>query len=513
MAITPNTNLRLLKVPIEIDSKNQLNFANRQAQLNYFKSLPYLEIDNISYQRKDNIIRYPSHIDYIINYNYVMYQNTNYSDQWFYAFITKMEYINDYMTEITIKTDVFQTWQFDIVYNKMFVEREHVNNDTIGAHTVPEGLETGEYVSNNLIIDPALAPAYIVMGCTNTTDSTYLSGTYYDGIYSGLIYYAYPYSIDGAKALNQKIKEFDEAGRGDAIVTIFMAPDFLVNVNNNNELTPDLGWKTKTLLSLQPTNNLNGYTPKNNKLLVHPYKYLMVDNGVGNITNYHFELFNNRTVGFELVGCISTGCSIKAIPQNYKNQPDNYSEGIMLGKYVTCSWNNDAYTNWLTQNAVNIGISGVNSLMNLGSAFYSGANELSQISSVSSGINGISGVMSQFYQHLMQPDQAKGNINGGDVINATQKNTFIMQDMSIKSEYAKIIDDYFSMFGYKVNTLKVPNINGRQNWNYVKTIDCNIHAYIPQEDVQELKDMFNSGVTIWHNPNTFLDYSQNNSIT
>ena len=66
------------------------------------------------------------------------------------------------------------------------------------------------------------------------------------------------------------------------------------------------------------------------------------------------------------------------------------------------------------------------------------------------------------------------------------------------------------MYGYKVNSLKVPNITGRTNWNYVKTINANILGDIPQEDIQELKTMFDSGVTFWHNPSTFLDYSQSN---
>ena len=66
--------------------------------------------------------------------------------------------------------------------------------------------------------------------------------------------------------------------------------------------------------------------------------------------------------------------------------------------------------------------------------------------------------------------------------------------------------------GYKVNSLKIPNITGRTNWNYVKTIDCNITGEIPQEDLQELKDMFDNGVTFWHNSATFLDYSQSNNI-
>ena len=75
-----------------------------------------------------------------------------------------------------------------------------------------------------------------------------------------------------------------------------------------------------------------------------------------------------------------------------------------------------------------------------------------------------------------------------------------------------LIDNFFTMYGYKVNNTKIPNITGRRNWNYVKTVDCNIEGYIPQEDLNEIKGMFNNGVTIWHNPATFLDYSQNNDI-
>ena len=89
---------------------------------------------------------------------------------------------------------------------------------------------------------------------------------------------------------------------------------------------------------------------------------------------------------------------------------------------------------------------------------------------------------------------------------------FVYYQMSIKAEYAKIIDDYFSMFGYKVNSLKLPNIYGRKNWNFVKTIDCNFDGNFPQSDLNEIKNMFNSGITLWHSPDTMYDYSQNNSI-
>lgn len=127
MAIQPDTNLYLLKCPLELSNKHQLTFTNKNQQFNYFSNLDNLEINRISYQRKDSVIRYPAHIDSLLEYNYCMYQNDNYSNKWFYAFIVNMEYVNDSMTNIYIKTDVFQTWQFDLIYKQSFIEREMIN--------------------------------------------------------------------------------------------------------------------------------------------------------------------------------------------------------------------------------------------------------------------------------------------------------------------------------------------------------------------------------------------------
>ena len=72
---------------------------------------------------------------------------------------------------------------------------------------------------------------------------------------------------------------------------------------------------------------------------------------------------------------------------------------------------------------------------------------------------------------------------------------------------------------YKTNKLKIPNINNRPNWNYVKTLGCIIKSKtstsqvdhtVLQEDMQELKSLFDNGITLWHNTSTFLDYSQDN---
>ena len=186
-----------------------------------------------------------------------------------------------------------------------------------------------------------------------------------------------------------------------------------------------------------------------------------------------------------------------------------------LGKYPICSYTTDMYTNWLTQNSVNLGVSlasaGVTIVGGIGMA-ATGAGAIAGAGAITSGSLAIASTLSQIHQYKTIPPQSEGNINAGDVIFAGGKCTFSFYRMSIKAEYAKIIDDYFSMFGYKVNSLKKPNITGRRNWNYVKTIDANFDGAFPQRDMEKIKNMFNSGITLWHNPSTIYDYSQDNSI-
>lgn len=146
--ITPQSYIKLVR--FDVNKENQLTFSDGVQQVDFFRNvLEGLVIEASSYQRKDYKIRFPAEIDEIEKYNYAVVQNLPYNYKYYFYFITDMEYINDNMTEVTIKLDVFQTYQFDFIYKKCFVEREHVNSDRIGEHTIPEGLETGDYVVDN----------------------------------------------------------------------------------------------------------------------------------------------------------------------------------------------------------------------------------------------------------------------------------------------------------------------------------------------------------------------------
>ena len=335
MAITPQTNIRLLKVPITISNKNQILFSSEEAQYNYFNSLEMLEpdIDDSSYQRKDSVIRYPGHIDEIINYNYVMYQNENYGSKWFYAFITNMEYENDGLTLITIKTDVFQTWQFDLEYKESFVEREHVSDDTIGKNLIDEGLNTGSIVcvqsnvsgysgSDKSLIEENVN-VNIVVGTTYgfediaDQDGENVSGGFYNNLYSAVKYYVFEYNTNGITQLKDFLTKLDKKGKAEAVNCIFLAPNSLAYYNgennnlvqtnsldtlyiNNDNLEPDSS--INKIININ--NTLDGYTPKNNKLLTYPYRYLLVSNNNGADVIYYYEFFETKPK-FKIEGVLS----------------------------------------------------------------------------------------------------------------------------------------------------------------------------------------------------------------
>lgn len=508
--ITPNTNIKLLKVPIGINNANQIKFNNINSQFEYFNNLSNLELTNATYVREDDEIRFTGNYDDVINYNYVMYQNESYSNKWFYAFIQNVRFLSNNSVAIKIETDYYQTWQFDIIFKRCFVEREHVNNDTVGLHTVPENVELGEYISNGFERDNELNDlVYLVQATEYTSGSDKPIATPLGGVYvPGVVY-----RCATAQMLANIISAYNN-GREDAILNVWIVPDKIVGLQSG---TQQVGMSAPITYTKEITKQttLNGYTPKNKKLLTYPYNFLILDNNNGSSNILQYENFSTSNCVFEIAGVPVIGGSIKCVPLDYKGETRYQQEGIMAGKFPTCGWVNDTYTNWLTQNAVNIGLgivsSGLTVLGGVGMV-ATGGGALAGGSAVVNGAMGIAQTIGQVYEHSILPNSARGNTNGGDINTCYDMNKFYFIKMSIREEYAKIIDGYFNSHGYKVNEFKVPNITGRRNWNYIKTIGCNLIGDIPQMHLQAIKNIFDSGVTLWHNTNTFLDYSQNNDI-
>ncbi len=560
------TSVKLLSVPkLSSDYQHTLWFDNYQQQITFFESKVVKSFDGFTYQKKDNIVRLPVTEDYMRywNVNYIMYKNESadeiHSGRWYFAFVKSMTYKNEGVTEVELETDVIQTWLTFYEVMPSFIEREHIGSDKIGVNVVEEGLQLSEYVVNSHQISKYagndtsesslvyLWDSTIVVGVTQEYDDGKMvdvSGTMYNGIYSGVKYFCFENDISsntGIKALDAFLEIYAREGAIDAIVCMFLAPKKLAYVRSSDGAvnhavvagnTPDGYYinssdtESATNRVITFSNSLDGYTPKNKKLLTYPYRYILATNNSGASVIYNYEDFYTvadgvktvNTPQFKIEACLTPGCSIRMTPKNYKGAYRNDDEGINMGKYPILNWSSDVYTNWLTQNGLNIAISvGASALQIAGGIAMSvgtgGAGALMGAGSVAAGISGIASTLGEVHKQSMTPPQSEGNINSGDVVTATGRNDFHFYEMSIKAESAAIIDDYFNMYGYKTNRVKRPNENHRENWWYTKTINANIVASnggIPNADIEVIKKCYNSGITFWKTYDNMFDYSLSN---
>ena len=104
--------------------------------------------------------------------------------------------------------------------------------------------------------------------------------------------------------------------------------------------------------------------------------------------------------------------------------------------------------------------------------------------------------------------KTSGNDTLFNLVNGNRKVDII--EFGLDFRYKHRIHDYFTKYGYKVNKWKYINVNSRKYFNFIKTNTCNIVGEkIPREYLEEIKDIFNRGLTIWHIDNgaTLGDYS------
>ena len=95
--------------------------------------------------------------------------------------------------------------------------------------------------------------------------------------------------------------------------------------------------------------------------------------------------------------------------------------------------------------------------------------------------------------------KTSGNDTLFNLINSNQKIDIIKYQPKAKTMFR--INKYFERYGYKYNEYgKLSNyINNRNFYNFVKTNSCNIAtAKVPLIHLEELKEIFNRGTTIWH---------------
>lgn len=318
------------------------------------------------------------------------------------------------------------------------------------------------------------------------------------------------------------------------------------------------------------TTSTKTYTPKNNKLYCYPYNYMVFESPDGSNVILKFEDFKNNNVHKFITWCsilpeIQTMC----MPMDYETPYSGSTTGqnvkyaLCCKAYPYCAVASDAFSAWWAQNKYNYPIQAA--IIDAADAYS--ASTQSKIVPANGERTGVLGFMDKIYNytqkgmdivrgvisgdtrwqlagqamdtignavknpaslisapaeiasqnaayegHKAMPDTLATKANNGGVNHYMEWDCYKIYYTKIRPEYAEIIDNYFTCFGYATHVVKTPNITGRRNWNYVKTVGCTISGNIPSDVEQQITDIFDRGVTFWHNPATIHNYNANNDI-
>ena len=529
--IVPNSLLYLLKnVPLDPNYKHTWYFNNGDTQRDKFLTYsdPELRITDSQYIKYEaGSVKVPFTMEQCISCNYMMFGNVSFEHKWFYAFITNVEYVSNDVTRIYFKIDEIQTWFINCHARACFIERQHTVTDVAGENLVPEELETGDYVISQVNIPVQQLYHSIVIASTYNTDGTVRQGSIYNRIYSGVGYAVFATDAQGVGAASQYLADLQSSGKNDAVVSVFMAPTFIFN-------EPQLVY-----VYLNKPTTIGQYTPKNKKLLTSPYTFAYVTNHQGISAKFNWEYFSGQPT-FELRGSISCDPQLVTWPINYKGVQSNLDELMTVGGFPQCAYNTDSFKAWVAQQFGGNLPGAYAQLQDDVGNFYSdmlgkaidtiksqpaSLRGLAQVGILSTwknhvdnpqtigwepGEGPVTGLLKRVVERFINPPQSSGNSGGSGLFSINCIN-FNYMEKHIREEFAFIIDDYFTKYGYAIHRLAVPNFNARPCWTYIKTKNCLLDGEAPSDSVQFIENCIDSGITFW-NPNiTMGDYWQDNS--
>lgn len=531
---TPNTNLRLLSTPLESDYSNTLYFANIAAQSAYFTSKTVKIITDFNYIKKDNSIAINEHIDSLYNCNYVMYQNSNFTNKWFYAFIVRMEWLSNNSTRIYLATDVIQTWFFDITYYQSYIDRCHSDTDIVGDNIVPEDFTTGDAGGYQVVGSTNVTPDGIAIFATATYNGESKTGSINSGIYSGAQNLS-DFHVDNpgvSTILDQYIKN----GTATAVIRLQQYPYSMKN------------GPISVAFSKYPT-NINGYIPKNKKLLSAAFITCFMSM-YGQECKFSPAFITGNNVSIKLSADLTSG-TISSFVENYSSNdistialfaviPESgWAYNQYKNDYNLHSASNSIYVqrqqNVRAGNTAQAVVGSIGAIAGMAGSIIDTINPVtlatgragtaiqkvsgsasSLISNATnaaiqfSGIDDITQDLTAIAESYNAP--ATGNSAASNGYIATGKTKFTYGYKVPPLDLVKRYDKYLSVYGYKQSVYRNINLHARASWTFIKTNGLNASGDFPGEDMDLIKRIFDKGIFFWSSTAVFGNFDQPNPI-
>lgn len=547
--VTPNSTLQLFK-GIRLDNRymHTIYFANEAAQNTWFtaKVTQPLTFNNLMYRRYDaTSVKIEVDATSLLGVTYMRFKNTRASSKWFYAFVLSIDYVNENTSIIYYEIDVMQTW---FIQNgsipPCMVLREHANDDTFGINLEEEPIGSSVYDMDFITKSDEFNQYAVVANVTGEPQDVYING-----LFCGSKHLFIGCNNDGQAAvvkteLENLLGSWDEEQRSQNIIDLYTVPYWLYNQEQ----------ETHVINVTMPT-PFDDYTPKNNKLYMYPYNYLMCTTHDGEIGTYRWEYFDgmqpSQTVQFKMYGTHIGGGQIICVPHDpYNGSVENWDAGVKMSNFPKNSFTFDAYQAWIasggsskySENARLLELKGAAgaadmsaTAINLVGDVVAGAAATVGAVAAGSFATGVpvitraaSKVITDYSSMLKQEiayDEARNKVNyefkdamykpntvvGNDVpalaVGERELN-FHFYSVHVRADEAKRIDDFFTVFGYTLKRVKTPNLTGRTYWNFVQTENCEVAGDMPASSRAAIAKIFDGGITFWHDGDNVGNYGQ-----
>lgn len=276
-----------------------------------------------------------------------------------------------------------------------------------------------------------------------------------------------------------------------------------------------------------------GYFPNNKKLFCYPFVQLCVSNSEGDIGTFKPDYFYNNSPVFQILGSALYAPTLVCSPVGYlpteyvTSAPspttytgvDGYEYAISSHPNIQCPWVGDAFKAWWAQNknsvtsstAISVLAGLVTTGIGIALATPTGGASTSMsimgMGMIGSGLTSAGGSIAKTVSKMNDIKNSPPSISGlsnNSTFNAIYDRTgFRFSTKTITQKQAKIIDDYFTMFGYACHEVKTPNRHARPHWTYTQTVGCTIKARCPGDDQKKICQIYDKGIRFWaHDTNT-----------
>lgn len=530
-------------VPLDKSYTHTLYFTSLTEQLKYFNGKVSRTLLEYTYLKRNFDIKVDADIQTAQYWNYLYF--TNNDGKYYFYFIDSVEYKSDTTVILHLEMDVIQTYMLNWDLMRCFIERMTPASDEVGSNTVDEGLELGELKDFDTIHNHLDYTNYCLMALSSIDLTIYVIGDdgkpifrdsksgFVNGIYNGLGLYAARIDEETISSVRQTIEYLNVAGKTDGVVAMWLYPQVSIDVYETNPDNKGGGDNTPFHLVKQcnsidysflkdgyTSGAIENYTPKNNKLFTYPYRYLHIYNNMGNGADLRFERFDTKSAEYAIESSPLPDGGLRLVPKNYNGQSLNYEHSLTLTGFPSCAWNSDTYKIWLAQNQNQLNhqatTGAISTIAGVGMMVAGAvtANPVMMGSGAVSAYAGASQIGAQLAQQKdMQtlPDQARGSQNASlNAVNNTL--TFKLTVRGISRERARIIDDYFTMYGYKQLCVDKPSIHNRELFTYIKTRGCTVGGEICNDDKVKIASIFDNGVTFWTRPADVGRYDLDNGF-